>query len=104
MWLPRVSGEPHVSRVQPIAGKTPTEIVPPIMRATEVNVRTRSGVGQVYGEPDTWILGQSRSNRTSPVAMAAKAMHGNDLVLGVDKKFKTSVSAKLVFLERPVCG
>lgn len=73
VWLPPGFGGSHTfSQCQPIAGML-TVIVPQIMRATEVNVRTRSGVGQLYGEPDTWILGQSRSNRTSPAAIAARA-------------------------------
>jgi hypothetical protein len=51
-----------------------TVIVPEIMRTAEMSVRTTSGVGQLYGEPDNLILGQRRSNRKSPAAMAARAM------------------------------
>lgn len=50
-----------------------TVIVPQIMRTKEVNVKTRSGVGQLYSGPDTWILGQRASHRMSPKAIAARA-------------------------------
>jgi hypothetical protein len=56
-------------RDQPIVKKTPTVIVPPITRAAEVIVRIWSGLGQLYGEPDTRIAGQRASNSQIPRAM-----------------------------------